>query len=90
VIDINLIRNDAEKVRSALLKRGSDVDFSELLAWDGERRALIAENDGLKAKRNEVSAAVPARKKNGEDVSGLLAEMKEVSARIKEKDALLE
>jgi seryl-tRNA synthetase len=90
VIDINAIRNDPEKIRTALLKRMKDVDFTELLAWDEERRALIIANDTLKAKRNEVSGVIPVKKKNGEDVADLLAQMKEVSATIKEKDGELE
>ena len=90
MIDINAIRNDPDKIRSALLKRMKEVDFTGLLARDAERRGLIAENDALKAKRNEVSAAIPAKKKTGEDVTSLLAEMKEVSAIIKEKDARLD
>ena len=90
MIDINVIRNDPEKVRAALLKRMKEVDFAGLLQWDEERRALIAENDALKAKRNEVSAAIPGKKKSGEDVSALLAEMKEVSTTIKAKDAQLD
>ena len=90
MIDINAIRNDPDKIRAALLKRMKEVDFGELLAWDEERRALIGENDTLKAKRNETSGVIPAMKKNGEDVTGLLAEMKEVSSALKEKDAALE
>jgi seryl-tRNA synthetase len=89
VIDINAIRSDPERIRKALLKRMKDLDFTELLAWDGERRAFISETDSLKARRNEVSGLIPAKKKNGEDVSDLLSEMKNVSTRIKEKDAAL-
>ncbi len=89
MIDINAIRENPEKVRSALLKRMKEIDFTELLSWDEQRRALISENDQLKARRNEVSAAVPVKKRNGEDVAGLLDEMKTVSATIKEKDSRL-
>jgi len=49
VLDIELIREKTKEVEVALLKRMDRVDFSELLAWDRERRALIAEGDGLKA-----------------------------------------
>ncbi len=90
VIDINAIREDPEKISAALLKRMKEVDFTELLTWDEERRSLIAENDSLKAKRNEVSGVIPQKKKSGEDVTDLLAQMKEVSATIKEKDARLD
>lgn len=90
MIDIHAIRNDPKKVRAALLKRMKDVDLTEFLKWDMERRTLISESETLKAKRNEVSAAIPAKKKAGEDVTVLLAEMKEVSSTIKEIDARLD
>ena len=87
MLDINLIREDPEGVRAALRKRGGDVDFTELLEWDRERRRLIGEGDGLKARRNEVSAEIPKLKKNGENATGILQEMKQVSGQIKELDA---
>jgi len=90
VIDINAIREDPERIRAALLKRMKEIDFTDLLAWDEERRRLISESDSLKAQRNEVSGIIPRKKKAGEDVADLLAQMKEVSATIKEKDAELE
>ena len=90
MIDINAIRENPEKVRSALLKRMKEIDFTGLLSWDEERRRAISESDTLKAKRNQVSGLIPQKKKSGEDVTDLLAEMKEVSATIKEMDANLE
>ncbi len=87
MLDINLIREEPEKVRQALLKRMEEVDFTELLSWDRERRSLLVEDESLKAKRNKVSAMVPVLKKEGRDVQELLDEMKSVSEKIKEYDA---
>lgn len=89
MIDINLIRQDPETVRQALLKRMVEVDFSELLSWDAERRALISQGDELRSKRNRVSDQIPAMKRQGVDVSSVLAEMKAVSDQIKEIDSRL-
>ncbi|HBT82281.1 MAG TPA: serine--tRNA ligase, partial [Desulfuromonas sp.] len=47
MLDINLIRTDAEKVRRALLKRLDSVDLEPVLALDRKRRDLIVEADGL-------------------------------------------
>ena len=58
MIDINAIRNDPDKIRAALLKRMKEVDFGELLAWDEERRALIGENDTLKANHQVLEHAL--------------------------------
>ena len=86
MIDIALIRDDPESVRQALLKRIDSVDFSELLEWDKRRRSSIGEVEKLKAERNTVSKKIPVMKKSGEDVSSLIAEMKEVSEKIKTLD----
>jgi seryl-tRNA synthetase len=86
MIDIARIRDNPELVRSALLKRMESVDFSQLLGWDKDRRSLITEAEALKARRNEASALIPRLKKEGKDASAMLAEMKQVSASIKEID----
>lgn len=90
MLDINLIREDPDGVRNALLKRMDEVDFDELLGWDGQRRALIPEIDALRERRNKVSGQIPAMKKAGEDVVPIQKEMREVSIRIKDLDADLD
>ena len=55
MIDLQLIRKDSKQVAAALAKKGVIVSFDELLEWDKERRALIAEVETLKARRNKVS-----------------------------------
>ena len=40
MLDLNLIRNDAQKVAEALAKKGYEVDFTELLSWDAERQQV--------------------------------------------------
>ena len=63
MLDINLIRENPEKVRNALLKRMDSVDFTELLRWDKQRREMITETERMKASRNEVSAMIPDEKR---------------------------
>ena len=76
MIDINLIRQDAQAVHDRYLKRGKDIDFSEFLVWDEQRKAMIAQVESMKAQRNKVSAQIPQLKKAGQDVSATIAEMK--------------
>ncbi len=89
MLDMNRIRNNPEEVRNALLKRMDQVDFSELLQWDVDRRNLIVSTDEKKARRNKVSADIPRLKKEGNDVTALLSEMKALSDEIKENDDAL-
>jgi seryl-tRNA synthetase len=87
MLDINLIRENPEAVRTALLKRMDAVDFGPLLEQDAEHRAVITEVEALQATRNRVSRDIPRMKKAGEDASAAMAEMKDVSRRIGELEA---
>ena len=89
MIDINLIRQKPDEVRTALLRRMEQVNFSELLKWDKERRELVFEIDKLREKRNRVSSKIPLMKKEGRDVTKYVDEMKTVSNRIKNLNAQL-
>ena len=90
MLDINLIREKTEEVKNALLKRMDNVDFTELLEWDKERRKLLFETESLKAQKNKVSSMIPKLKKEGLDVQQYLDEMKEIGEKIKENDSLIE
>ena len=89
MIDVNLIRQNAEAVRQRYLKRGKDIDFAEFLALDEQRKSLIAETEAMKAMRNKVSGEIPKLKKEGKDVSATIAEMKTLGDKIADKDSEL-
>ena len=76
MLDIQLIRSDANKVSEALAKRGVDQ----------VRRQKLTEVEQLKAKRNRLSATIPQLKKAGEDATATLAELKDLSDEIKRVD----
>lgn len=82
MLDIKLIRENPQMVQDGLLKRNVDIDFTELLAWDVERRAKITEVEKMKNDRNVTSKKIPVMKKNGEDVSSEVARMREIGDQI--------
>ena len=86
MLDINLIRENPEKVKAALKKKLWDADFDELLKWDADRKNLIQVVEGNKAEMNRLSASVPQAKKNGEDVTKIFARVKEISKENAEKE----
>ena len=86
MLDLNLIRTNPEKVAASLAKKGCTVDFTELLAWDAERKAKIAEVETLKAKRNKVSAEIPKLKKAGQPVDEIFKEMRELGNEVAKLD----
>ena len=82
MLDIKLIREKPDFVRDALKKRNFDADFTELLGWDAERRAIIGQVEQMKNDRNVTSKNIPMMKKRGEDVSGEVRRMKELGEQI--------
>jgi seryl-tRNA synthetase len=70
-------------------KRNYEFDLDALFALDDERRALIAETEELKAKRNEGSKQVGIAKQSGQDASALMDEIRAIGERSKEIDALI-
>ncbi len=89
MLDITKIRKNPEEIAQALKKKGHDVDFSELLSWDDERKKLIAGVESLKAKRNKVSAEIPALKKAGKSVDDIFKEMRSIGDEIEAGDTAI-
>ena len=87
MIDIKLIIENPDFVKNALKKKGYDVDFTSLIALDGEKRALLREIEQLKAQRNKVSAEIPKLKKQGLPVEEIFQSMREIGDKIAEGDA---
>ena len=86
MIDINLIRENPQKVKEALAKKLWETDFTELLKWDAERKEKLKIVEAGKAEQNALSASVPQAKKNGEDVTKIFAKVKQIAAEIKETE----
>jgi len=80
MLDIRLIRSEPESVRRALSRRGEAAAIDELLALDARRRELITQAEQLKARQNQASEEISRIKKAGGDASGIIAEMKDISA----------
>ncbi len=88
MLDIKYIKENPEEVIARLAKKGKDArtDIEEILKLDGERRALIAGNEAMKAEANKTNKLIPQYKREGKDVAELFAEMKELSAKTKAND----
>ncbi len=86
MLDIKLLRSDIDKVKQGLANRNSNIDLGEFIELDNKRRELLAEVEVLKNKQNTVSKQEPALKKEGKDVTNILAEMKDLSDKIKDFD----
>lgn len=87
MIDINLIRENPEKIRLALLKKGWKTNFMNLLKQYEEKNKLLAQSDELKTARNKLSAQVPALKKQGISCESVFSEVKSINVKIEELDS---
>ncbi len=88
MLDIKYLRENIEEAEKRLNSRGGAIDLSRIGSLDDKRRALIIEGEGLKARRNTASQEIGRLKQGKEDAASIMAGMQEVSARIKEIDAL--
>jgi len=84
MLDIRLIRDEPDRVKASLERRGIDLDIDGLLAIDLERRNALFRGDELRALRNRTSEEIAERKKKGQDTGKAIKKMQEVAAEIKQ------
>src|ERR1700719_2403173 len=84
--DLNYFRDHLDLFADMARRRGAALDLDGFRALDKERRELITATEQLKAQRNKASDEIARRKKAKENADELLAEMKQVSDRIKSAD----
>lgn len=86
MLDIKLLRSDPEGLRQAVLSRGERYTeaLEATLVLEKETRAVQAELEPLRAKRNQSAEEVGRLKRQGGDVSGVLKEMDTLKTRMKE------
>lgn len=89
MLDIKRIRENTEEIKNLMRDRGESLDlgdFDKVVSLDEDRRLTLVEVESAKARKNQVSAEIPKKKKAGEDVTDIMAEMKTLGETIKELD----
>lgn len=76
MLDIKFIRENADKVKKAIVDKNIDLNLDELLDLDAKRRDLLTEVESLSALKNQVSKELP--KLSAKEKKVKLLEMKEV------------
>jgi len=89
MLEIKFIRQNLTEVQKALTRRGETVDLETFKNCDAKRKAVLLEIEELRHRRNVVSEHIAGMKKDGENADDLVAEMREVAAKIKELDKSL-
>jgi len=85
VLDLKLIREDPDRVRAALARRGAHAaeGLDLVIELDRRRRELLPELEGLRAEQNEANARIKAASDASEREREIAA-MRTVAARAKE------
>ncbi len=87
MIDIKKLRDDFDQTAAALARRGVEIEkLTNAKTLDATRRALVAETETLKAKRNAASKEIGKIAKEGGDIAAAKEEMRKVGDRIAEID----
>lgn len=83
MLDINIIRNDIEKVKQAVINKNEKANLDSLLDLDSKRKSLMIKCDDLRNRRNVTSKKISELKSKKLDASNVIKEMKGVSDNIK-------
>ncbi|MBI2902879.1 MAG: serine--tRNA ligase [Candidatus Methylomirabilis oxyfera] len=97
MLDLKFVRDNVELVRERLAARGAVPSaFGELVQLDIEQRAILAEVERLRQRRNELSKEVAELKRQGKSTSDVVARvtaegplLNGLEKQIKEKEEIL-
>ena len=91
MLDIKVVRAQPDKVKAAMKARNKDMDdlIDQVLDIDVQRREITAKAESMKAQQNLTSKKIPQIKKEGGDVSIIMAERKQLADQVKAYNAQL-
>jgi seryl-tRNA synthetase len=87
MLDMKFIRENPELVTKAIINKNEKTDLKKVLELDKKKRELQFKFDNLRAEQNNVSKQIPELKKAKKDTSEIVAQMKDISNKIKELSA---
>src|SRR4030065_381769 len=90
MLEAKYIREHLDEVQERLALRGQAINLDEFVWIDGERRKTIQDWERLRASQKKVSDEVSKKKREGQDASDLIEEMKKVSQELKGLDGSIE
>ena len=88
MLDPKIIKDNPQIIRDMLKARAVEFDLDELVEFDQKRRNFILQTDEMRKKKNQVALEISQKKKSGEDISPILAEMKNISGELAKLESL--
>ena len=87
MLDLKIIRENPEAVKTRLKRRGGDFkELDKLLIPEEARREGLQQSENLKSKKKKLSAQVGQLKQKGQDASEIMEEVRVLNIAIKELD----
>jgi len=86
MLDTKLLREDFSNIKTALLKRGFDINQEKFESIDAQRKSLQVEVENLQSERNSISAEFGKKKKSGENTDDLKAKVDKINVNLGNKD----
>jgi len=86
MLDLGFVRDNLELVKQKMRERGLADSLADFENLDRERRKFLVEAERGKARRNRVSDEIAALKKQKQDASSRIAEMKQLGGEIAQLD----
>ncbi len=89
MLDIHLLRKNAQAVADRLRTRPFVFDVTAFAAIEQERKEVQAATEDLQARRNSLSKQIGILKSRGEDAAAAMAEVAQIPERLKELESHL-
>lgn len=86
MLDPKLLRESPDLVRAAIAKKHLDADLDAVLALDAAWRTQLQEVEALRSQQKAANTAMAALPKGSPEFLAKVAEMKGVSAQVKERE----
>ncbi|MEW5008006.1 MAG: serine--tRNA ligase [Cycloclasticus sp.] len=89
MLDPQLLRNDPDAVKEAMLRHGADLDVSILKGLEVRRKEIQVKTQTLQNERNTRSKSIGMAKAKGEDIQPLLNSVSQLGDDLKAAEAEL-
>ncbi len=87
MIDVRILREQPELLKSKIALKKFDCDIDAIIAFDAERRKAVGDFEEARAAQNVASREMSRLPRDSREFREKLSEMKVVSARVKELEA---
>ncbi|MGH8750961.1 MAG: serine--tRNA ligase, partial [Burkholderiales bacterium] len=79
MLDIQLLRNDLERIAARLAQRGFALDLNALKNLDAARKNYQTQTEELQSKRNALAKKIGQARGKGEDAAALMQEAEKIN-----------